>query len=131
MADKDKTSREVYVRSYNNAFEYVIFGSRAFSVIWDWVTVFLLGMVLSWKIGEIYPLSILYEWTYEHEWWFVQIIFFPMIVATIAILLPKDGLSFWRWIIYAVTFDKRPFTPFQEVSRIEALWIKLRGEEMR
>ncbi|MCS1352810.1 hypothetical protein [Mechercharimyces sp. CAU 1602] len=112
--NEKKETKGVRIRSYNHAFDWVVSGRNATNIIWDFISVFILGMAFFWKIGDIYPLSIFYDWTFEEDWWFIQVILIPLAISFVVTLLPKDGLSFWRWLVYVMVFSKKKFIPLNE-----------------
>ena len=119
MKDDKQTKEEkpILVRSFTQAFDLQLFGESAKAMAFDWITLALIIEVVVLLLGKIYPISLLYQWTYQENWYFIQHVIIPIFVPFMVLTLVKrDGVSFWRyvtlWISDWVSQDR--FEPFQE-----------------
>lgn len=112
-----KEEKPLLIRSFTQAFDLQFFGESTKAMIFDWVTLALLVEIIVILIGKIYPISVLYQWTYRENWYFVQHVIIPIFIPfMILTLVKRDGVSFWRFVTIWISdwFSQDHFEPFQE-----------------
>jgi len=129
MENKKKDPRldPKLVPSFSEAFQVRIFGSTAMSLIFDGVTLWLIGWGIVYGIGQIPFMKPVYAWTFEYGWWWVQYLLIPTILAggtIIWVTQRKEGLSVFWWVFSRFSRRKDAFSPFCERP---TMWERVRN----
>ena len=119
--DQDQDQEKVImVRSYENAFAIYIGGQTLSDWISDSLTLGLVWFLFFVGIGEIPVIEDLYRFLWIHGWWFLNLIFAPLVMTVLMLALKEKGLSVWMWLFNLIKLqqEKKPRIPFDEPKNL-------------